>query len=241
MPRLARLLRLVHLLREDEPMSVENLAERLSVSRRTVFRDLTTIRQAGGVVTYDAGRGYQLKQLAFGPWTRLEAKEALALSVLHRYLETCQHDPILAAAIRPLAELLGSADDHVKEACRALGDAIEIVDPAPPIDLDRSLVLDALRAAESGQPVTVTLKATDHARPTQHRDLKAGRLDRVYGEWHFTALPADGRGRLQLRLADIQSIQTHGHDDRSVRGSAGSVPAPGVDRLAREHRPRASE
>jgi len=238
MPRLARLLRLVHLLREDKPMSVEDLAERLNVSRRTVFRDLTTIRQAGGIVTYDAGRGYQLKQLAFGPWARLEAKEALALSVLHRYLKARQDDPILAAALRPLAELLSSADDHVKEACKALGDAIEIVDPAPPVGLDRSLVLDALRAAESGHPVTVKAKSDKHARPATHRNLTSGRLERLNGEWHFTALPAEGQTRLRFRLADVSSIQTHPPDDRSVRGSSGSIAAPGVDRLAGEPRHR---
>ncbi|MEM9250704.1 MAG: helix-turn-helix domain-containing protein, partial [Planctomycetota bacterium] len=72
----------MQLLREDAPATVDVLAERLGVSRRTVFRDLTTIRQAGGVVTHELGRGYRLTGLGMSEPPQLGASEALALTVL---------------------------------------------------------------------------------------------------------------------------------------------------------------
>lgn len=205
MPRLSRVLRLLQLLREDPPVTVDVLAERLGVSRRTVFRDLTTVRQAGGVVTHEPGRGYRLTRMALGNWQPLEAREALALTVLHRHLRSRPEDPILSAAARPLGEVLDSADERVREACRALGDAIEIVEPAEPPTPDGGLVTSALRAAESRAPVNLVVEEAGGERSV-HERLRDGRLERIGGQWYFTGVGPADVSRRRFLLVSILSI-----------------------------------
>ena len=64
-----RLLRIIWLL-QKETCTVEELAERFGVSRRTVYRDLELIEAAGlPVVTRGGGQGYRLmaqRPAAFG-------------------------------------------------------------------------------------------------------------------------------------------------------------------------------
>lgn len=205
MPRLSRVLRLLQLLREDPPVTVDVLAERLGVSRRTVFRDLTTIRQAGGVVTHEPGRGYRLTRMALGTWQPLEAREALALTVLHRHLRSRPEDPILSAAARPLGEILDSADERVREACRALGGAIEIVEPTTPSNTDGGLITRALRAAESRASVDLVIEETDGERVVYER-IQDGRLERIGGQWYFTGVPPSDDSRRRFSLDSILSI-----------------------------------
>ena len=49
-PKLERMLRLMKLLTANVEYSVDDLAERLSMSRRTIYRYIATFREAGFVV-----------------------------------------------------------------------------------------------------------------------------------------------------------------------------------------------
>lgn len=196
----------MQLLREDAPATVDVLAERLGVSRRTVFRDLTTIRQAGGVVTHELGRGYRLTGLGMSEPPQLGASEALALTVLYDHLQARQEDPILAAAARPLGEMLASADARLREACRAMGRSIEIVEPDGLSAPEGGLVTSALRATETGEPVNLVVNEADGTGASLHRRVHSGRLERIAGQWYFTAIADAGGPRLRLALDAIVSI-----------------------------------
>jgi len=95
-----RLLRLMQLLRTlPKPVKAETLADRLEVSKRTLYRDIDALRVAGGQIDGEAGVGYTLvEDIALPPQTltRLET-EALAIG-----LAEVQHrgDAQLAAAAK---------------------------------------------------------------------------------------------------------------------------------------------
>ncbi|MFT3840540.1 MAG: WYL domain-containing protein [Myxococcaceae bacterium] len=55
--RVARVMELSELLREADTSTVAALAKRLKVSRRTVLRDLATLRESGLTITGEAGPG----------------------------------------------------------------------------------------------------------------------------------------------------------------------------------------
>lgn len=55
--QIRRLLALLEQLRREEPCSARNLADRLGVSRRTLFRDLRDLNRLGFDVRYDEGAG----------------------------------------------------------------------------------------------------------------------------------------------------------------------------------------
>lgn len=229
MPRLARLLRMVHLLRESDPLSVEDLAERLDVSRRTIFRDLTTLRQAGAVVTHDAERGYHIDRLTLGSQAHFQASEVLALSMLHRYLASARHDPILGAAAKPIAELLASADDSLREACDQLGQSILMADDHPPSPPDRSLVLDALRAAETGQAVEVTLVAPSGESGDARCSLHEIGLERRAGCWLLIGRAPEGGEAVRLRFDEIVAIRVQDRPLRSAPAPTHPEPSPARD------------
>lgn len=57
---MTRLVRLVRLVQRDEAITTSQLIDSLDVSRRTLFRDLKVLRDAGYHVTYDQEHGYQI-------------------------------------------------------------------------------------------------------------------------------------------------------------------------------------
>src|SRR5206468_3326783 len=83
--QLARLFRLVLMLQSERLPNARELAERCEVSRRTIYRDLDMLAEAGIPVRFRPERqGYQLAKGFFLPPTSLEEREALALLVLTR-------------------------------------------------------------------------------------------------------------------------------------------------------------
>lgn len=98
MPKSDRLFRLLQLLRgHRHPVTAADLAAKLEVSRRTLYRDIDALRAAGARIEGEAGLGYQMiEDVALPPQTltRLEV-EALSVGLSEvRY----RGDPALAAA-----------------------------------------------------------------------------------------------------------------------------------------------
>jgi len=80
--RIARLLALVELLKSGHPRNAQELAEGLGVSRRTIFRDLSALQQAGIQVHYDtATMQYSLPwQVSLG--AQVGPVDACAIAIL---------------------------------------------------------------------------------------------------------------------------------------------------------------
>ncbi len=100
MSRAARLLQLLEVLRgHRQPVSADALADTLQVSRRTLYRDVATLREQGAHIEGEAGVGYRLRPgftlppLMFGE----DEIEALVLGVSW---VSRQADPVLAQAAR---------------------------------------------------------------------------------------------------------------------------------------------
>jgi len=81
--RLHRVLKLLTLLETGRPYNAGQLAKECGVSRRTIYRDLATVEQAGIPVFYDRDSGrYQIHETGMMPAINLRLEEALALVVL---------------------------------------------------------------------------------------------------------------------------------------------------------------
>ncbi len=90
-PRLSRLLRLMAVLQSGRMLNADQLAEDLSVSRRTVFRDIQALNEAGLTVLFDERReGYFLPTPWRLPVEPLTAAEAVSLLVVCQ--EICRAD-----------------------------------------------------------------------------------------------------------------------------------------------------
>jgi predicted DNA-binding transcriptional regulator YafY len=101
MKRLERLLSMALVLAARRRLRAADLAERFSISERTVYRDVRALQAAGFPVEGNAGDGYRVSQSAYLRPLALTESEAVALGMGARLLA--------ASADAPLREQISSA------------------------------------------------------------------------------------------------------------------------------------
>jgi proteasome accessory factor B len=115
--RLARLTRVVGLLRaHPDGMAIQEIAARIGVSVRTVYRDLNAIEGEIGIAVWSEGSRWGLADEGFLPPLKLTLDEAMAVvlsaRLMVRYAD--KYDPDLASAFEKLGEVLPAAlGEHV--------------------------------------------------------------------------------------------------------------------------------
>ena len=78
--RLQRILEMVSLLQSSQPLTADDLAAQFNVHRRTIFRDIKMLGDAGFTLVFDDKTGgYRADESAFLPPLHLRLSEALAL------------------------------------------------------------------------------------------------------------------------------------------------------------------
>lgn len=103
MRRADRLFRIVQILRNRRFVTAEQLAEKLEVSQRTIYRDIRDIGASGVPVKGEAGVGYCLERGAVLPPLTFNSEEIEAL-VLGARMAVAWADPALAVAARSVLE-----------------------------------------------------------------------------------------------------------------------------------------
>ncbi|MBI4578121.1 MAG: WYL domain-containing transcriptional regulator [Planctomycetes bacterium] len=103
--RIHRLLKLVTVLQTGKGFTADELAAAVPASRRTLFRDLSLLKQVGIPVKYDgARRVYQIEQSFFLPPVNLTLSEVLGLMTLVHKQGTAaplpNHDAIATAMMK---------------------------------------------------------------------------------------------------------------------------------------------
>ncbi|MXQ13597.1 helix-turn-helix transcriptional regulator [Microvirga makkahensis] len=120
MSRTNRLFELIELLRQHRrPVTAAALAQELSVSMRTVYRDVQTLIGLGAPIDGEAGLGYVLRPGFFVPPLMFDQDELDALVLGARWVRR-QGDPVLArAAANALAKIAAASPkdlrDHMAE------------------------------------------------------------------------------------------------------------------------------
>ncbi|MGR3839437.1 MAG: helix-turn-helix transcriptional regulator [Cognatishimia sp.] len=106
MSRTTRLFQLMQALRSlPSPATAQGLADELSVSPRTIYRDIETLRGLGAVIDGEAGFGYTLIEDAALPPLGFEAEELEALVLGLREVMVVGDPALAQAATAALAKL----------------------------------------------------------------------------------------------------------------------------------------
>ncbi len=103
MSRADRLFQLIQILRDGRVHRARELAARLGVSPRTIYRDMDRLAQSGIPVHGEPGSGYHMRQAVTLPPLTLETAELEALNLGIAIVAEAD-DPVLSAAARSLAE-----------------------------------------------------------------------------------------------------------------------------------------
>ena len=132
MPRAERLLELSNLLRGREVTTLGNLARELGVSRRTLLRDLATLRDRGLPITGEAGPGggIRLETDRGLAAVHLSLREIVALWLAARLSRGASDLPWGEGANTAMAKLLGSLPSAKAKVLRALCRRVVVGGPA---------------------------------------------------------------------------------------------------------------
>jgi len=124
--RVQRLLKLLHLLQGSRGCNASALANQCGVSRRTIFRDLDTLRRAEVPLVYDAARNcYSIPNVYFLAPTNLNNEEALTVMVLCHEL-SAGGLPYCAPARSAASKLENSLPQRVRDQLQSLSGAVHV-------------------------------------------------------------------------------------------------------------------
>ncbi len=133
--RITRLVQLLQLLQAGRGHNAGSLAQACGVSRRTIFRDLGTLRSAGVPLQFDEElERYHIPGSYFLPPTNFTADEALAVIALSHELGTSDTLPFYEPARTAALKLESSLPAQLREELRSMTRAIRIkMQPVNPL------------------------------------------------------------------------------------------------------------
>ncbi len=135
---------IVRSLRRKGTSTIEELAEEVGASRRTVLRDISALRDEGFVISSEPGRGggLQLDPHSLQTTTRLSVTEVFALLISVASMRAAGYLPFAGLADAGLAKIEKALPaDRVKDLRRFL-DCLYIGELAPQVDLSNRGEID---------------------------------------------------------------------------------------------------
>ncbi len=148
LPRIKRLIQLMDQLQSSRGHTSNSLASICGVARRTIFRDLETLRSAGVPIEFDTvDQIYRIARSSFLPPTNFTPQEALALMVLCQELGDQDGLPLLRDARSAALKLESSLPIVIREYLRDVSRAVEIQMPTTNPLIDGEQVFQQLLAA----------------------------------------------------------------------------------------------
>lgn len=125
--RIRRILKLLQALETGKPQHADALAEAVGASRRTVFRDLELLAEAGVRYTYDRNtHRYSTDRATLLPPVSLSHGEALALLVSIKAFRRRGMAPDDQAAVLAALKLESLLPEPIRKECGAVVERIEI-------------------------------------------------------------------------------------------------------------------
>jgi predicted DNA-binding transcriptional regulator YafY len=146
MSRSQRLLDLIQVLRRHRrPVAGAALAEEVSVSLRTLYRDIETLKAQGAHIDGEAGVGYVLRPGFMLPPLMFSEEEIEALVLGMRWVKERADGPLGAAARNALAKIGAVLPDDMRDSLDASGLLIGPGEPVAAGDAELVSIRDAIR------------------------------------------------------------------------------------------------
>jgi predicted DNA-binding transcriptional regulator YafY len=199
MARKARLLRIIDLLGDGALHRAGDLAARLGVSERTIYRDMARLAATGLPLRGTPGTGYRLEEALALPPLALSAAELEALN-LGLVIVGEAADPELRAAAEALAARIEAVLPGGAEAGGAAWEAAlaPLSDPTRNLS-HRALIQAAIRARQK-----LRLSYAGEARALTLRPLRLGYRGRL---WHLLGWCEEAADFGEYRLDLIEGLE----------------------------------
>lgn len=189
-------------------LNANELAEVGEVSRRTIFRDLDVLRQAGVPLLFDdEARVYRIPGTYYLPPTNFTAEEALAMIVLCYELGADSRLPFYEAAQNAALKLECSLPPRVREHLREITSAVHIkLDAGNPLAGQKSIYRQLLAAIAARRAVRIVYNSfSDNGL----LELKLSPYRMLYSRRSWYVIGRSARHR-EVRTFNVGRIQSLG-------------------------------
>jgi predicted DNA-binding transcriptional regulator YafY len=203
---LARLLELIMILQTERFPNARRLAEICGVSRRTIYRDLSTLEAAGIQVIYSPDRqGYQLARECLLQPLQLDDYEAIALLLMSRCALADEPLGLAREARSGMAKVVGALHPQLRDQIIGCSELVREEPAASAIrDSQRHPTEQAILSALLHRRI-LRLRARDpKTGETFDTNLATYRLARIAGEWSLVGYSSHHGC---VRIVDLRSIE----------------------------------
>jgi predicted DNA-binding transcriptional regulator YafY len=210
MNRTDRLLAIVLELQGKGWQRAEDLAETFETSKRTIYRDMLALGEAGVPVVSIPGRGYSLVEGYFLPPLSFTADEATMLLLGSDVMAQSFDVQYRAAAESAGRKIAGVLPERLREDVRTLRERIAFIQrdiSMTPGEAERLLALR--RAMLEGRQARFSYFARSHADGAQTpttRTVHPYSLAHIRNVWYLTAWDTTRRDVRRFRLARIDNL-----------------------------------
>ena len=129
--RLERILKMVTVLQSERPVGPDELAHKMGVNKRSIYRDLNMLKNVGIPYRYDDKTGgYCVEETAFLPPPALKLSEALALLLAAEHITGPAGLPLMKPAQDAAIKIESSLPIHIQRQCDSILDNTSIRLPA---------------------------------------------------------------------------------------------------------------
>lgn len=206
-----RVLQLLGLLQSRRVWTSDELAERLSVTTRSVRRDVERLRELGYPVHASKGHGggYQLGAGAALPPLLLDPDEAVAMAVCLRLAAGGTVAGVGESALRALSKLDQVMPSRLRSQVAAVHDStVTLTAPTSDAPVAPEVLMTLARACRDHEHVTVGY--VDIRGNSTHRRLEPYQLVTTGRRWYLLAYDRDKQDWRSLRLDRMSDVRAAG-------------------------------
>jgi predicted DNA-binding transcriptional regulator YafY len=201
--RIARLLALIRLLQDGRSHKSDDVARKLGVSRRTVFRDLRALRDAGVAVISDRATGIRLPSTYINMPPDLARPEVVGLAAVRRLLQRFRGQPHIDVGLDAIERLWATVPDALREESEWLIESIRFCLTVPQCSSGHLKLFERLHACVQRRAVCeIALRPSGTAIRILPRSLEL-----VDHGWYIAGRRLDTGAVEKVFLANIQSVQ----------------------------------
>lgn len=206
--RIGRILRLVTLLRSRRYYSGQELAEKLEVSKRTVYRDLNVLEAAGIPCYHDENSGgYHILDSFFLPPVSFTLEETLSLLMLVEGQKKAQGFPFMLDAARAFQKIESLLPSGIQKEVAALCGNMEI-NLGPMTDLrDFDSVYMTVREAIKNRQVLTCLYKSLFDKKTVDIELEPYTLFFSKRSWYVAGHSSLDHGVRMFKLNRFEKLE----------------------------------
>lgn len=208
--RLARLLKVIALLRGPSSWNARRLAEHFGTSKRNVLRDILVLKMAGVPVYRDEehgeGGGYRIDRGWFFPHVGLTDQECLDLAIMARVAET-KSIPLVEAMSEVRDKLLATLPGKQQDLIRESSDLFAVLSLGLADHKHTTQIMLNLQKALLTKKQVSGLYCSPHEKKTKRIELQPRRVFLARQSWYLAAYDNAAHKTKLYRLSRFKELK----------------------------------